>query len=124
MSTSTVKLILAFTDPEYSPDDQDKAVRNLQKQLNELDEVNSVQRVLDPSPPADNKAFGGFLVNLLLMDVSKDNFRKLAGFLSDRLSGKTIELEVEANGKKLKVKASSREELTAAIQAAQNFIAA
>jgi hypothetical protein len=35
-----------------------------------------------------------------------------------------IELSVEANGKKLRVKAHSREELEAAIKAAQDFIAA
>jgi hypothetical protein len=46
----------------------------------------------------------------------------LLGFLGDRLSGKTIELEVEGNGKKLKVKASSREELQAAIAEAEKFI--
>jgi len=38
------------------------------------------------------------------------------------LGNKSIELEVEANGKKLKVKASSREELLAAIQAAEEFV--
>jgi hypothetical protein len=45
------------------------------------------------------------------------------GFLGDRLGNKTIELEIEANGKKLKVKASSRQELEAAIEAAQKFVA-
>jgi len=35
----------------------------------------------------------------------------------------SFELEVEANGKKLKITASSREELTAALEAAQKFVA-
>jgi len=39
------------------------------------------------------------------------------------LGNKTIELEVEANGKKPKVKASSREELAAVIEQAQKFVA-
>ncbi|MEH2324818.1 MAG: hypothetical protein V7K32_14860 [Nostoc sp.] len=46
--------------------------------------------------------------------MSLANFKKVLGYLSDRLGNKTIELEVEANGKKLKVKASSQKELNAA----------
>jgi len=46
------------------------------------------------------------------------------GFLGDRLGGKPIELQVEDNGRKLSVKAHSREELEAAIKAAQAFITA
>ena len=42
--------------------------------------------------------------------------------LKRQLSGKSIELEVETEKKKIKVSARSREELQAAIQAAQNFI--
>jgi len=56
--------------------------------------------------------------------VNKENAQKVMGFLFDRIGPKPIELEVEANGKKLKVKASSQAELMAAIEAAQKFIAA
>ena len=48
----------------------------------------------------------------------------LLGFLGDRLGGKPIEFTVEGNGKKLSVKANSREELEFAIKAAQDFLAA
>ena len=57
-----------------------------------------------------------------MAEVNPENGKKLSGFLGDRLSGKTIELEVEGNGKKLKVKASSREELEMAIAQAEKFI--
>jgi hypothetical protein len=87
-----------------------------------LDEIETVDRVLDPNPPAGNKAAGGILVGLLTAQVNKENAQKLLGFLGDRLGNKPIELEVEADGKKLKVKASSRTELTAAIEAAQKFL--
>lgn len=88
----------------------------------EMDEVDQVNRVVDPNPPEGNKSVGGFLVGLLTAEVSVANAKKLLGFLGDRLSGKPIELEVEGNGKKLKVSAHSREELEAAIKAAQDFI--
>lgn len=124
MDASTIKVTLCFNDPDLDLEQQENEVIKLQSQLKDLDELERVSRVLDPHPPEGNKALGGFLMNFLLMEVSVENFKRLSAFLSDRLSGKTIELEVEANGKKLKVKASSREELTAAIQAAQNFVIA
>jgi len=67
---------------------------------------------------------GAILVGLLTAQVNKENAQKVMGFLFDRIGPKPIELEVEANCKKLKVKASSQAELTAAIEAAQKFVAA
>jgi hypothetical protein len=74
--------------------------------------------------PEGGKSVGGFLVGALQAEVTISNCYKLLAWLGDRLRNKTIELEVEANGKKLKVKASSREELAAAIEQAQKFVAA
>ncbi|MEH2283794.1 MAG: toll/interleukin-1 receptor domain-containing protein [Nostoc sp.] len=60
--------------------------------------------------------------------INLENIRKAFGFLTDRLGGKAIELgkaivlEVESNGKKIKVRAISREELEAAIKAVQGFV--
>lgn len=54
--------------------------------------------------------------------MSVSNFQKLLVFLSDRLGNKPIKLKVEANGKKLKVKAHSQQELLMAIQAAEKFV--
>ncbi|MDJ0575553.1 MAG: hypothetical protein QNJ65_10360 [Xenococcaceae cyanobacterium MO_234.B1] len=48
--------------------------------------------------------------------------KQFMGFLGERLSGKTIEMEVTANGKSLKVKVSNQTELTAAVQATEQFI--
>jgi hypothetical protein len=78
--------------------------------------------MLDPNSPERNMSLGGFLVGILLAEVNPANGKKLLGFLGDRLGGKPIELSVEANGRKLTVKAYSREELEAAIKLAQEFI--
>ncbi|HAG85054.1 MAG TPA: hypothetical protein DCL61_28865 [Cyanobacteria bacterium UBA12227] len=121
--TSSVKLTIYFNDPDLEPEEQDEQVQRLIAELNYMDEVESVNRVLNPNPPADNKSLGGFLVGLLMAEVNTANAKKFIGFLGDRLGGKPIELSVEANGKKLTVKAHSREELEVAIKAAQDFIA-
>lgn len=123
MSThSNVTLTIAFNDPELDLEERDEQAQQLLTELRQMDEVETVDRILDPNPPEGNKAIGGFLVGLLMAEVSVANAKKLMGFLGDRLSNKPIELSVEANGKKLSVKASSREELEAAIKAAKDFI--
>ena len=121
MSDNLVKLTIDFNDPELEPEERDEQARRLITELRDIDEV-TVDRILDPHPPVGNKAGGGFLVGLLTAEATITNAKKLMGFLGDRLGGKSIELTVESNGKKLSVKASSREELDYAIKAAQDFI--
>ncbi|MBD2726994.1 hypothetical protein H6G96_11805 [Nostoc sp. FACHB-892] len=125
MTANSIKFTIAFNDPDLDAEERDEQVQRLMTELKQIDEVDAVVgRVLDPKPPEGNKALGGFLVGLLMAEVNAANAKKLMGFLGDRLGGKPIELSVEANGKKLTVKAHSREELEAAIKAAQDFIAA
>lgn len=124
MADQNIKVTIAFNDPELDSEELEEQAQNLVAQMKGLDEVETVERVLDSNPPEGNKAVGAILVGLLTTQVNKENAQKLLGFLGDRLGNKPIELEVEANGRKLKVKASSQAELTAAIEAAQKFIAA
>lgn len=119
-----VKFNIQFNDPDLYPDEWDEQAQQLINELKQMDDLETVDRVLDPNPPEGNKSLGGFLVGLLTAEVNVANVQNLMGFLKDRLGGKSIELAVEANGKKLTVKAHSREELEAAIKAAQDFIAA
>ena len=119
---STIKLAIAFNDPDLEPKERDEQAQKLLAELKQVDEVESVERMLDPNPPEGNKSLGGFLMGMLLAEVNPANGKKLLGFLGDRLGGKVIELSVEANGRKLTVKAHSREELEAAIKLAQEFI--
>ncbi|MEH2213978.1 MULTISPECIES: hypothetical protein [unclassified Nostoc] len=124
MTANSIKFTIAFNDPDLDAEEKDEQVQRLITELKQIDELDAVGRVLDPNPPEGNKALGGFLVGLLMAEVNTANAKKLVGFLGDRLGGKPIELSVEANGKKLTVKAHSREELEVAIKAAQDFIAA
>ncbi len=122
-SESNVKLTIALSNPDLDAEEQERETRNLLREIKDLD-VESAELVAVTETPKGSKAFGGFLLGVLQAEVSIANFKKLLGFVGDRLGSKSIELEVEANGKKLKVKASSREELTAALEAAQRFVAA
>ncbi len=121
-SESNVKLTIALSNPDLDPEEQERETRNLLREIKDLD-VESAELVAATEIPQGAKSVGGFLVGVLQAEVSLANFKKLLGFLGDRLGNKTIELEVEANGKKLKVKASSQEELNAAVEQAKKFIA-
>ena len=120
---SIIKFTIAFNAPDLDSEERDEQAQRFMNELKQMDEV-EVDRVLDPNPPEGNKAVGAILVGLLTTQVNKENAQKLMGFLGDRLGGKPIELSIEANGKKLTVKAHSREELEAAIKAAQDFVTA
>jgi hypothetical protein len=122
-SESNVKLTIALSNPDLDAEQQEREAQNLLREIKDLD-VESAELVAVTEIPEGAKSVGGFLLGVLQAEVSLANFKKLLGFLGDRLGNKTIELEVEANGKKFKVKASSREELTAALEAAQKFVAA
>jgi hypothetical protein len=120
----TIKLHIIFNDPDLDAEEREGEVQKLLHELKQLDEVEEADRILDPNPPEGNKALGGFLVGMLMAQVNPANIWKFFGFLRDRLSAKSIELQVEANGKKLHLKASSRAEFLEAIAAAQQFVAA
>ena len=122
--SSNIKFTIAFNDPDLDSEELDEQAKRLVSELKQIDEVDEVNRVIDPNPPEGNKSIGGFVVGLLAAEVSAANAKKLLGFLGDRLVGKPIEFTVEGNGKKLSVKANSREELELAIKAAQDFLSA
>jgi hypothetical protein len=121
IDSSNVLVKIGFVDADWDAEERGVAAQSLLRSLRDLDGLESVGRVPELAP--DGSKGMGFLTGWLMAQVNQENAKKLLGFLGDRLSGKTIELEVEGNGKKLKVKASSREELKAAIAEAEKFIA-
>ena len=121
---SIITLHIAFHDQALDAEEREKEVHNLLYDLQQLDEVGEVARVQDPHPPEGSKAIGAFLVGLVQMAVKAPYVTALLGYLSDRLAGKSIEMEVEAHGKKLKVTAHTQAELRAAVAAARQFVVA
>jgi hypothetical protein len=118
-----IKLTIEFNDHELEPSKRDEQAKFLIDELKDIDKIEIVDRVLDlTAPTVGTKEIGKFLTGLLMTEVKIDNAKKLFGYLRDRLSGKSIELTVEANGKKLMVKASSCEEFDYAIAKANDLI--
>jgi hypothetical protein len=120
---SRVRLTIAFSDSDLDNEELDEQAQNLLAQIRDLDDIETVDRVLDPNPPAGNKAVGGFLVGLLMAEVSVANFKKLGAFLGDRIGNKPIKLKVKApDGRELELEASSQAEFDYAYEKAQAFL--
>jgi len=110
---------------DLAPEELEALTQRLLSQMEELKEVEQVNRVPDRSPPEGSKPLdAAFIVGLLAAEVNAKNIKALLDFLWERLSGKPIELKVEANGRTLEVKAYSQKELSAAVEAAKEFLAA
>ncbi|RCJ15508.1 hypothetical protein A6S26_34330 [Nostoc sp. ATCC 43529] len=122
-SESTVKLTITLNEPDSDEERLDQITRNLLREIKELDGVEQAGLAVVGEIPEGAKSIGSILIGILNAEVSLTSFKTFVGFLWERLAGNPVELEVEANGKKLKVKASSRQELLAAIQAAEQFVA-
>jgi hypothetical protein len=118
-----LKLTIEFNDPELEPEQRDEQAQFLIDELMDMDKIDTLGRVLDSTPfPLGTWASNGFLAGALMAEVKLDNVKKLFSYLRERLDGKSIEFTVEINGKKLTVKARSREEFDYAIAKANDFI--
>lgn len=123
-SESTVKLTIALNEPDLDEERLDQTTRQLLRDIKYLDEVEQASLAAVAEMPEGAKASGGLSLGSLEIILKILNFPAFMSFLSERLFGKGVELEVEANGKKLKVKAVNQQELRAAIREAELFIAA
>ena len=122
-SEPNVTLTIDLNNPDLDAEETDEAIQNLLAQMRELDEIEAVDRVHDPNPPVGNKAIGGFVVGLLMAEVSVANFKKLGAFLGDRIGNKPIKLKVKApDGREMELEASSQAEFDYAYQKAQAFL--
>jgi hypothetical protein len=120
-----VTLDLRNSEPDLAPEELEILTQRLFQQMAGLDEVEQVNRMPEPNPPEGSKPLdAAFIIGLLTAEVNAKNIRALLEFLWERLSGKPIELKVEAEGKTLEVKAYSQQELSAAVEAAKEFLAA
>ncbi|MEY3305063.1 MAG: hypothetical protein ACK5RE_19910 [Pseudanabaena sp.] len=120
-NTGAIALTIAFIDPDLTDTMRDDELVMLLEDLNALSDIESVTRLRDPNPPEGNKSGGG-LLDLLKAEANPANALKVLKFLGDRLGNKPISLEAEVNGVKMKVSASSQEEIKFAINEINEFI--
>jgi hypothetical protein len=122
MICDTIKLTIQFNPAHFDEREQSQEAQRLLKQLKQCDEIESVERLLDPNPPEGSMGIGTAIIGALTAEVNAENFMKVMKFLRDRLVGKCIHLSVEAHGRKLHIEACSPEELELAVNLAQRFV--
>lgn len=120
-STNPITLTISFIDSELTNAERDDELVQLLEDLSERSDIESVERLRDLNPPEGYKGDGG-LIDLLKAEANPANALKVLGFLRDRLGNKAIALEAEVNGIKMKVSASSQEEVKFAINEINKFI--
>jgi len=123
-SPQNLALTITFIDPDLTPEELDEDAVLLLEELSDRRDIESVDRIRDPHPPEGSMSVGGFLLGKITALVDVTNAKKVFEFLGERLVNKPVSLEVEGNGKKLKVTANKVEDLGVIIQQAKEFIEA
>ncbi|MBD2337209.1 sugar ABC transporter permease [Calothrix sp. FACHB-156] len=120
---SNVQVTISLAGLDLDDEDLQAEVQNLLPQLREVDGVEEAALVPEDNAPKGSKAFGGFLWNLLNLEINPANINTLFSFLGDRFGNKPIKLVVKGtDGRELNLEASSREEFEFAFQKAQDFL--
>ncbi len=122
-STSNIQVTISLSDPSLNEEELQAEVENLLPQIREVDGVEEADLVAVEEAPPGAKALGGFLWGLLMAEVNPANIKALFGFLSDRLGGKPIKLNLKApDDRELSIEASSQAEFDYAYQKTQEFL--
>ncbi|MEL6350938.1 MAG: hypothetical protein AAFR58_04165 [Cyanobacteria bacterium J06627_28] len=122
---SNVLVSVQLSDPNLSDDRLQSLTENVLSQVKQFDGVNRANLKADEVLPSGAKSLGNFSLGFLTAEIDANYIGNLFMFLGERLTGqRTIELEVESNSRKLKVKVHSREELAEVIGMAENFVSA
>ncbi|HLP91047.1 MAG TPA: hypothetical protein VK184_20995 [Nostocaceae cyanobacterium] len=119
---SNIQVKITLSDKRLEEGELQEKIENLLEDIQEQTEVESAGLLPVENTKTGAKSIGGFLLGVLTAEIKAVNIKSFFRFLSDRLLGKTIELEVTANGKTLKVKASSADELNTVIKTVQEFV--
>ena len=119
---SDIKFSITLSDTDLDEEELDEAARNILREFNELDAVERASLAPTEKAPTGSKAIAGFGLGIVEAIVKIGNIKGFMDFMGDRFSDKPIVMKVEANGRKLQLKASNQEDLMAAIRAAEDFI--
>jgi CHAT domain len=122
-NNSNIKLTIAFNDPDLDPEEREVQSQRLMAELRDMDEVEAVDQVMDPNPPAGNKSLGGSVPGMLVTEVKPVNFDSVLELVGDRYAQKCVEIEIEVGDRKIKVTATSQAELMAILPMMQQFLA-
>jgi hypothetical protein len=117
-----IQLTVTVSDPELSDEQLQEAVENLRQELQAVEGVQEADLIPIAQAPPNSKGVGGFLLGKLQALVNPANLKTAVNFLGDSLFGKSIEIKVEGNGKKLELKINRTEDLAEIMPEIDKFL--
>jgi hypothetical protein len=121
-ASPNLTLTIEFNDPELDPEERNQEAQLLMRVLDGMDEIETVDRVIDPTPAPEGTRSGvTYLVGLLMAQMKIENAIKLFEFLRDRLGGKPMKLVFECEGEKISIEANSQKDFDHVIQCLQDL---
>ena len=122
MSESNILVKITISDPELNESQLQQATQYLQAEIKGVYGVLEVNQTPVSEVEAGAKSIGGFLINVLTAEVSLQNLKTLVKHLGYRTFGRTYEIEVEGNGRKLKAKFRRPEDLETILPKLDKFL--
>ena len=121
-ASPNLTLTIEFTDPELDPEERNQEAQLLIRVLKGMDEIETVDRVIDPTPAPEGTRSGvTYLVGLLMAQMNIDNAKKIFESLRDRLGRKPMKLVFECDGEKISIEANGPEDFDHIIQRLQDL---
>ena len=109
-SPLTITINWRSDDGDADPERQERQTKMLYRELQQMDEVEAVNRVSDPNVP-DGGMGAAWLWNVLQAEVSAENIGVLYQLVRDRIPGPPIDFELSNGDRKVVVKGVRPEEM-------------
>lgn len=128
MTSSTVKLTIAI-DPTLDDEERELTIRQLYRQLDKLDEVETLDRISNLDFPYASESIGqpklavSTIIGVLTADISKSSVLQVLKLVGRQIGGHKIEVDVEYNGKKIKLVVDHRDDFDTTIQGVRALMA-
>jgi hypothetical protein len=113
-----VTVTLTYSDPDLDDEEREQLAQQLHHQLRAADSDLGTWRRVEAAPPPGSKSVAAQVVGALAAVLSAASLKSFFAYLGERWRGREISLELEVNGKKIKIVAHSQEDLLTAYNAA------
>ncbi|NES67732.1 MAG: hypothetical protein F6K24_22070 [Okeania sp. SIO2D1] len=122
MSLENIQLTISLSDSKLEEDKLEEDTRYILSEIEKFDGVQKADLMSIETAEPHAKSIGGFLVGILSAEINAKNLKALVGYLGDRLSGKTVKIKAEANGRKIDIEVGNLEDLNKALAEVDNFL--
>lgn len=124
VEATSLSVLLTYSDPELDDDEREQLAERLFHQLGAGDSDLGTWRRVTVEPPAGTKSITTQVVGALAAVLSAASLKSFFTYLGERLRGREISIELEVNGKKIKLVARNQDDLIVAYNAAAALLAA